>query len=201
MLPALLALALVSAPAFAEDMAAEDKAAEDTAKAPDFELKDSNGKSHKLSDFNGKWVVLEWMNYDCPFVKKHYDASVKNMQTLQKTYTAKGIVWLSICSSAEGKQGYMDQELAAKRLEEQGAKPTALLLDPTGTVGRAYGAKVTPEMRIVDPKGNVVYSGAIDSVRSKDPADVEGATNYIAQMLDAALDGEEVEATTNKAYG
>jgi len=191
MLLALFALVSVSAPAFAAD----------PAKAPDFELKDSNGTAHKLSDFEGKWVVLEWMNYDCPFVKKHYDGSVKNMQTLQKTYTAKGIVWLSICSSAEGKQGYMTQEGAAKRLIEQGANPTALLLDPTGEVGRSYGAKVTPDMRIVDPKGNIVYSGAIDSVRSKSAADIEGATNYIAQMLDTALAGEEITAMANKAYG
>ena len=191
MLPALLALALVSAPALAKDMPT----------APDFELKDSNGKAHKLSDFKGKWVVLEWMNYDCPFVKKHYDGSVKNMQKLQEAYTAKGIVWLSICSSAEGKQGYMTQEVAAKRLVEQEAKPTALLLDPTGKVGRAFGARVTPEMRIIDPKGQVVYTGAIDSVRSTRASDIEGATNYIAQMLDAALAGEEVEPTTNKAYG
>ena len=169
--------------------------------APEFELKDSNGKAHKLSDFKGKWVVLEWMNYDCPFVKKHYDASVKNMQKLQKAYTDKGVIWLSICSSGEGKQGYMTQEGAAERLEAQGAQPTALLLDPSGKVGRSYGARVTPEMRIIDPKGNVVYSGAVDSVRSKDPADIEGADCYISQVLDAVMAGKASPVKSNRGYG
>ena len=141
------------------------------------------------------------MNYDCPFVKKHYEASVKNMQTLQKTYTAKGVVWLSICSSAEGKQGFMTPAVATERKATQGANPTALLLDPTGEVGRAYGAKTTPDMRIIDPKGRLVYSGAIDSVRSKDAADIQGATNYVAQVLDAVLAGKEPAVTATQPYG
>jgi peroxiredoxin len=164
-------------------------------------LTDSNGKSHKLSDFKGKWVVLEWMNYDCPFVKKHYDASHKNMQQLQKTYTDKGVVWLSICSSAEGKQGHMTQEGATERLEKEGANPTALLLDPTGKVGRAYDAKVTPEVRIIDPKGNLVYSGAVDSKRSMNPADVPEADNYIQQVLDAVMAGKASPVKSGSGYG
>ena len=145
--------------------------------------------------------MIEWTNYDCPFVKKHYDASHKNMQTLQKTYTDKGVIWLSICSSAPGKQGHMTPEDATKRLADQGAAPTALLLDPTGEVGRSYAARTTPEMRIVDPKGKLVYHGAIDSVRSKDPADVKGATNYVAQVLDAVLAGKEPPVTGKRPYG
>jgi peroxiredoxin len=190
-LPALLVLGWSAVPAPAED----------AAKAPDFELRDCAGKAHKLSDFKGKWVVLEWTNYDCPFVKKHYDKSVKNMQTLQKTYTDKGVVWLSICSSAEGKQGHMTPEQAAKRKADEEAHPTALLLDPKGEVGRAFGAKTTPDMRIVDPEGRIIYAGAIDSVRSKDPADVKGATNYIAQVLDAVLADKAAPVAATRPYG
>jgi hypothetical protein len=134
-------------------------------------------------------------------VKKHYDKSVKNMQALQKTYTDKGVVWLSICSSAEGKQGHMTPEQATKRKTDQEAHPTALLLDPTGEVGRAYGAKTTPDMRIIDPQGKLVYSGAIDSVRSMDSADVKGASNYIAQVLDAVLAGKEPPVQATRPYG
>ncbi|MGE0191542.1 MAG: redoxin domain-containing protein [Planctomycetota bacterium] len=169
--------------------------------APQFTLADSNGTEHSLADFKGKWVVLEWVNYDCPFVKKHYDASHKNMQTLQGTYTAKGVVWLSICSSGEGKQGYMTQADAARRLGEQGGKPTALLLDPLGDVGRAYGAKTTPDMRIIDPQGHIVYAGAIDSLRGKDPAEVAGATNHVAEVLDAVLAGKPVPYAVQPPYG
>ena len=190
-LPALLVLGWTGAPVSAEE----------AAPAPDFELTDQAGKAHKLSDFRGKWVVLEWTNYDCPFVKKHYHDSHKHMQALQKTYTDKGVVWLSICSSAPGKQGHMTAEQAAKRMADQGAGPTALLLDPTGKVGHAYRARTTPEMRIVDPKGHIVYRGAIDSVRSKDPADVEGATNYVAEFLDAALAGKAPAPASNRPYG
>ncbi|MCA9313957.1 MAG: redoxin domain-containing protein [Planctomycetes bacterium] len=169
--------------------------------APQFTLTDSNGTEHCLEDFKGKWVVLEWMNYDCPFIKKHYDPSHKNMQTLQSTYTAKGVVWLSICSSGEGKQGFMTQEDAARRLGEQEAHPTALLLDPTGDVGRAYGAKTTPDMRIIDPQGRIVYAGAIDSLRGKDPAEVTEATNHVAAVLDAVLAGKPVPYAVQPPYG
>ena len=181
--------------------AAHPAPAEDAPKAPDFTLTDASGTSHSLSDFRGKWVVLEWTNYDCPFVKKHYDASVKNMQTLQTTYTGKGVVWLSICSSAEGKQGFMTPDVATKRKAEQEAQPTALLLDPSGEVGMQFGAKVTPDMRVIDPQGRIVYSGAIDSVRSKDPADIASATNYVAQVLDAGLAGQPVSVSANQPYG
>lgn len=190
----LLVLAWAIAPTHAEETAT-------ATAAPDFTLKDVNGTDHKLSDYRGKWVVLEWMNYDCPFVKKHYDESVKNMQTLQAHYAQKDVVWLSICSSGEGKQGHMTPDQGKERLAERGAKPTALLLDPSGDVGLLYEAKVTPEIRIIDPDGNIAYTGAVDSVRSKDPADIEGATCYISQVLDAGLAGEEIPVAETRAYG
>ena len=180
--------------------AATNAVAEDS-KAPDFTLKDVNGTAHNLSDFRGKWVVLEWTNYDCPFVKKHYHDSHKNMQRLQAAYTEKGVVWLSICSSGEGKQGYMTPEQGQKRVEKLGAKPTALLLDADGKVGRLFGAKTTPEMRVINPKGEVVYVGAIDDKRSANPADVSESENYIETILDAVLAGNDCPINATRPYG
>ena len=169
--------------------------------APDFTLPAASGAKHTLSDFKGKWVVLEWVNYDCPFVKKHYDASHTRMQTLQATYTGKDVVWLSICSSAPGKQGHMDARQGLERKRALGAKPTALLLDPEGKVGRLYRAKTTPDMRVIDPNGVVVYAGAIDSVRSRSAADVAGATNYVQEVLDAGLAGKPLPHSSQAPYG
>lgn len=169
--------------------------------APDFSLPDADGKTHKLSQYRGKWVVLEWTNYDCPYVKKHYNAPTKNMQALQAKYTAQGVVWLSICSSGEGKQGYMTQAVAAKRRDALGAKPTALLLDPEGKIGRVYDARTTPDMRVVNPSGQIVYWGAIDSVKSKSSEDIAGATNFVAQTLDKALAGQSVSFSYQRPYG
>lgn len=185
---ALLAIGLLAQPAHAEN-------------APDFELKDADGKTHKLSDYKGKWVVLEWMNYKCPYVKKHYDASQKNLQKMQAEYTDKGIVWLSICSSAEGKQGYMTPDDANKALAEHGAKPTALLLDADGAVGKLYGARVTPEIRIVSPRGQIAYTGGIDDVRSKDASDIPGAFNFLAYFLDKVVAKERPFLTATRPYG
>lgn len=167
--------------------------------APGFTVVDSNGKSHNLSDFKGKYVVLEWLNHGCPYVKKHYGA--KNMQTLQAEWTAKGVVWLSIISSSEGKQGYSTPEQANKDVAEQGAKPTAVLLDPKGDVGRLYGAKTTPHMFVVNPEGNLIYKGAIDSVKSADADDIAGATNYVTAALTAAMAGKPVATAETKPYG
>ena len=168
-------------------------------KAPEFTLTDVNGKSHSLADFKGKVVVLEWTNYKCPFVVKHY--SGKNMQNLQDKYTKKGVVWLSICSSAEGKQGHMSAADAKKAVEKAGAKPTAYLIDADGKVGKAYGAKTTPHMFVIGADGNFLYKGAIDSIRSAKAADVAKAKNFVAQTLDAVLDKKgEVPAST-KSYG
>ena len=167
--------------------------------APAFTLKDTNGKTHSLSDFKGKVVVLEWLNHDCPFVKKHYNSG--NMQTLQKKYTGKDVVWLSIVSSAPGKQGHYSPSKANKLTADKGAAPTAVLIDSDGKTGRAYGAKRTPEMVIIDTEGNHVFQGAIDSNAGFDEAEIKSAKNYVAQNLDALLAGKKLPVSSNKAYG
>ena len=167
--------------------------------APEFTLTDSNGQSHNLSDFKGKFVVLEWLNHGCPFVKKHYDGG--NMQGLQKEYTGKDVVWLSIVSSAPGKQGNMSPEETNKTKEEKGAAPTAVLIDEDGTVGKLYDAKVTPELFVINPEGTLIYAGAIDDKKSVEPADVAGAKNYVKQALDEAMAGNPVSNPQTEAYG
>jgi peroxiredoxin len=167
--------------------------------APAFTLADADGKSHSLSDFKGKYVVLEWVNHGCPFVKKHYDSG--NMQKLQKEFTEKGVVWLAICSSAKGKQGFAEPEQIKKMVEDKKAVHTAYLVDSDGRVGRAYGAKTTPHMFVVDPEGKLIYQGAIDSVRSADSADIPDATNYVMECLNSAMKGEPIANATTKPYG
>ena len=167
--------------------------------APDFTLTDSKGTSHKLSDFRGKFVVLEWLNHDCPFVRKHYGSG--NMQKLQREYTAQGVIWLSIISSAPGKQGHRTGPQADADTKDKNAAPTAVLLDPSGTVGQKYGAKTTPEMFVIDKEGKIIYAGAIDSVRSTESADIAKADNYVRQALDAALTGKPVPTAQTKSYG
>ncbi len=167
--------------------------------APEFELTDSKGNTHALSDFEGKWVVLEWVNFDCPFVRKHYDSG--NMQTLQKTYKGKEVVWLSICSSADGKQGFFDGEQLTERLEEENLASTAYLIDKEGKVGKMYGAKTTPHMFIINPEGNLIYAGGIDDKRSTDVDDIKDAKNYVAMVLDAAMAGKKIPVQSTKAYG
>lgn len=167
--------------------------------APEFTGKDSNGQSHKLADFKGKFVVLEWLNHGCPFVKKHYDSG--NMQKLQKEFTGKDVVWISVVSSAPGKQGHMSAEETNKAKDEKGAAPTAIILDEDGTIGKLYGATVTPEMFVINPEGVLIYAGAIDDKKSTDPDDVATAKNLVAQALNEALDGKPVSEATSKAYG
>jgi len=167
--------------------------------APDFTLKDSKGSSQKLSSYSGKFVVLEWLNPECPFVKKHY--SIGNMQSLQKEYTAKGVVWLSIISSAPGKQGYCTGPQAEANTKDHKAFPTAVLLDPSGEVGQLYGAKTTPHMFVINPEGKLIYMGAIDSIRSANSSDCAKADNYVRQTLDAALAGKPVPNPETKSYG
>lgn len=167
--------------------------------APDFALKDVDGKMYKLSDFKGKYVILEWVNYDCPFVKKQYSSG--NMQKLQAAYTKKDAVWLSICSSAPGKQGNFAIAELKKRMAAEKAIPTAYLLDEDGTVGTLYSAKTTPHMFVVDPKGVLRYAGAIDDTPSTKPSDVATATNYVSSALDALMAGKSVAMKSSVPYG
>ena len=167
--------------------------------APNFTLKDSNGKEHSLKDYAGKFVVLEWVNYGCPFVKKHYSSG--NMQALQEKYTGKGVVWLSINSSAPGKQGHYEPAQINELLKEHKAHPTAYLIDADGTVGHLYQAKATPTMFVIDEKGTLVYGGAIDDKNSTDQEDIKTAKNYVSAALDEALAGKKVATASTKAYG
>lgn len=172
-------------------------AVETGAEAPEFTLADTNGNEHSLSDFEGKFVVLEWLNHGCPFVVRHYQSG--NLPALQEKYTDEGVVWLSIVSSAPGKQGHHSPEKANALSEEKGAEPTAVLLDESGDVGRAYGAKTTPHIYIINPDGELVYQGAIDSApRGGDPAEI---TCYVTTSLDAAMAGEPVPVGTTRPYG
>jgi peroxiredoxin len=167
--------------------------------APDFTLTDSHGQSHTLSDYRGQHVVLEWLNHDCPFVKKFY--GVGKMQALQKQVTEEGGIWLVINSSAPGEQGHLTADAANAVSEEKNAAQTALLLDHEGKVGRAYDAKVTPHMYVIDPNGILIYNGAIDSIRSANAADIEKADNYVLAALHASKAGQPVEHATTRPYG
>lgn len=167
--------------------------------APDFTGTDTNGKAHKLSDFKGKVVVLEWTNPGCPFVVKHYDSG--NMQKLQADATAKDVVWLSINSGAEGKEGHQTGETGNAYIAEKGAKSTALIIDKTGEIGKLYDAKTTPHMFVIDKDGTLVYDGAIDSDDSFKPETIEGATNYVSAALAALESGTAVEPSKTKPYG
>jgi len=190
------ALSMLPAPAGAQESAAS--AALDKA-APDFSLAGIDGKTYKLSDFKGKYVVLEWNNFDCPFVKKHYGSG--NMQGLQKQYTSKDVVWFTICSSAEGKQGYYESSALAEMTKERKLAATAYLRDVDGKVGRMYGAKATPHMFVVNPEGVLIYAGAIDDKASPNPDDIKTSKNYVAACLDAAMAGKAVETKSTVAYG
>ncbi|MCX7553634.1 redoxin domain-containing protein [Marinicella sp. S1101] len=167
--------------------------------APDFTLVDTNGTSHSLSDFRGKTVVLEWTNHECPYVKKHYESG--NMQQLQADATADGVIWLTILSSAPGKQGHTSAEEANAIIKKHGAKATARLLDYDGTVGRLYDAKTTPEMFIIDANGMIQYDGAIDDKPSFNPKSLEGATNYVTATLTAMAEGSDIAVTSTPPYG
>ena len=182
---------------------AKDSAPVETAKvgeaAPDFSLKDVNGKEWKLSKLKGKLVVLEWFNFGCPFVKKHYDSN--NMQKLQETYTKKGVVWLSICSSGEGRQGYQKPEEHVSTFKEKNAAPSAILVDADGKVGKRYGAKATPHMFIVGKQGKLIYAGAIDDTPGFDKAEIKTARNYVSTALDEAMANKPVSKSSTKPYG
>ncbi len=185
-------LFLFSAIAFAQEAKLNEQ-------APNFKLVDSNGKEHSLSDFKDKIIVLEWINYDCPFVKKHYDS--KNMQSLQEKYTKEGIIWLTICSSVESKQGNFSNDEINSRSKKHNAKFTAYLVDADGKVGKTYGAKTTPHMYIIDKTGKLVYAGGIDDKASTDISDIKSAKNFVVSALDELLAGKNVSVQSSKPYG
>lgn len=191
-----LALAAIAALAIATPV----RAAVMTGKpAPAFTLSDQDGVQRSLADFAGKTVVLEWTNHDCPYVKKHYGAGA--MQALQKAATADGVVWLTIVSSAPGKQGHVTGAQAKSLTRDRSAAPTAVLLDPTGEVGKLYGAKTTPHMYVINGSGALVYQGGIDDKATADPADLAGAQNYVAAALADLKAGRPVAVPAAKPYG
>ena len=192
-----LLVSLLSCVASTALFAAESPAVGTT--APDFSVTDSKGKTQSVSQYKGKYVVLEWFNPECPFVKKHYGSG--NMQKLQEEFTGKGVVWLSIDSSAAGKEGHLTAEEANQKMTEWKTKQTALLLDANGKAGQSYGAKNTPHMFVINPEGKIIYEGAIDSKASANPADITGATNYVKVALEESMGGKPVTMANTKPYG
>jgi peroxiredoxin len=169
------------------------------APAPEFKATDSNGKAESLDKYRGKYVVLEWHNQGCPYTRKHYTSG--NMQSLQKEWTAKGVVWLTVISSAPGEQGYVTRDEENSYLSRMHAVPTAVLLDSDSKVARLYSAKTTPQMVVIDPGGKVIYDGAIDDRPTDDPEDVKGAKNYVNEALGAAMAGKPVPTPYTRPYG
>lgn len=186
----LITLTLLSASALAAEIGQA---------APPFNVVDSHGVRHSLSDFGGKTVILEWTNHDCPFVKKHYETD--NMQNLQREMTAQGSVWLSVISSAPGTQGFVSPTQANQLSADRNAAPTAVLLDSSGVMGRAYQARVTPHMYVIDSTGVLRYAGGIDSIATANKADVAKADPYFATAARAVLAGEPVERSVSRPYG
>ena len=167
--------------------------------APDFEGVDTRGEVHRLADYRGKIVVLEWTNHDCPFVRKHYGAG--NMQDQQREAAAQGVVWLSVISSAPGKQGHVSPEEADELTRNRDAQPDAVILDTEGKIGRSYAAKTTPHMFIIDADGTLVYMGGIDSISSANPDDIPRATQYVRVALQEMAAGKPVSSAVTKPYG
>lgn len=169
------------------------------APAPSFTLSNSMGETVSLADYKGKYVVLEWTNHLCPYVKKHYESD--NMQMLQRKYAQQDVVWLSIISSAKGKQGYVEADEANELTSSRNAAPTHVLFDESGEVGKMYAAKTTPHMYIIDPEGTLKYAGGIDSIKSANPADIPKAENFLDVGLSALLAGGEVAKKLTPPYG
>jgi peroxiredoxin len=169
------------------------------APAPDFTGTSSTAEAISLAQYQGKYVVLQWHNKDCPYVQAQYGSG--NMQKLQKEWTDKGIVWLTIISSAAGKQGYVDARGADADVRATGAIPTATILDPAGTIGRAYRARTTPHMFIIDPQGRLIYDGAIDNRATTSKASVGGSINYVSLGLTEAMAGKPLSHPTSRPYG
>ena len=191
-----LFLSLVVASALVPSLAQEVRIG---AAAPEFKATDSNGKAESLDQYRGKYVVLEWHNQGCPYTKKHYTSG--NMQALQKEWTAKGVVWLSVISSAPGEQGYVTPAEENEYLKTMHAAPTAALLDPTGAIGHLYDARTTPHIFVIDPGGKLVYQGALDNQPTPDPASLKGADNYLNDALNAAMAGRPIAIQVTRPYG
>lgn len=166
--------------------------------APEFSAQDTSGKQHRLADYKGKYVVLEWVNPGCPFVRKHYNG---NMQATQEDAISKGAVWFAINSTAESQGDYLQPATMGEWMQGKKASVTATLMDADGKIGKAYGAKTTPHMYIIDPKGTLVYAGAIDSIPSTRLEDLDKATNYVKQAFAEINAGKPVSKTTTTAYG
>ena len=169
------------------------------APAPGFALQGSDGKTHALADFKGKFVVLEWTNPNCPFVHKFYDSGA--MQKLQTEETGKGVVWVRINSSARGKTDYQTPEQLASYVKDNHVAATESLIDPDGKVGHMYGARTTPHMFVINPKGDLIYAGGIDNTPSPDPSTIASAKNYVTTALDEAMAGKPVSTPTAPPYG
>jgi peroxiredoxin len=168
-------------------------------KAPDFTLKDTNGKSVSLADFKGKTVVLEWLNPGCPYVRKHYQSG--NMQSTQKDAASKGVVWLAVNSTETTHPDYLKPAALQAWMGEQKAAATHTLMDESGKTGQQYAARTTPHMYIINPQGNLVYAGGIDSIVSANPADIKAATNYVKVGLGETLAGKPITAAQTRPYG
>jgi len=194
-----LAAALVSTMAVSGAISGAQAAPQVGQLAPDFVGVDSQGKHHKLSDLKGKTVILEWTNHDCPYVRKHYGAG--NMQATQKAARQDGVVWLSVISSAPGRQGHVEGTQADKLTKSRDAAPSAVILDPKGKIGRLYEAKTTPHMYIIDPTGTLRYRGAIDSISSSWADDIPKATNYVRTAMTQLKAGAKVKPAVTRAYG
>ncbi len=167
--------------------------------APEFTATDSHVQTHTLDQYHGKYVVLEWHNQGCPYTRKHYVSG--NMQALQKEWTARGVVWFTVISSAPGMQGYVTDSQENAYLQQMHADPTAVLMDPEGKLGHLYAAKTTPEMYVIDPEGKLIYEGAIDDRPTPDPSDIKGADNYLSDALTEAMAGKPVAKSYTRSYG
>lgn len=197
LLPTIYANALVAALSISFVTTLSARAAQIGSQAPDFHGTDSNGKTQSLDQYHGKFVVLEWHNHDCPYTVKHYKSG--NMQSLQKQWTAKGVVWLTVISSAPGQQGYVDAPQENAYLKKMDAKPTAAILDPKGAIGHLYDAKTTPNMYVIDPSGKLIC--AIDDHATTDVSDIPSSKNYVSAALTEAMTGQAVQTPVSRPYG
>jgi AhpC/TSA family len=189
----------ITAAAFTLIFAASAGAVPPGSTAPDFKGTDSNGQTQTLSQYKGKYVVLEWHNQGCPYEQKLYHSGT--MEALQKQWTGKGVVWLSIISSAPGTQGYVTPAEENAYMKKMSAVPTATILDPNGTIGHLYSAKTTPHMFVIDPTGKLIYVGAIDDQPSPDPGTLKGARNYVSEALTESMSGQPIKVASTRSYG